>query len=182
MRFPAAWSRVKRPALSLLIAAHFATMMVWTWPRISGDNPIVRLISPHLRLLRLDQNWFMFAWPQTFGYHVVATIGFLDGTTLETVIPMRPEAGLWERYRLARSHHKWANAIALYDTDPNPHLWKDYARYLARMNARRGPVWVTLTCERSAFPPPFGAGPDHRPTTKNRYTYFTYRVTPENLR
>jgi len=168
-----------------VILFHLVVLAMWSWPTATLENPFLRFLEPYLRSTGLAQTWRMFAWPRIVNFYVEYTITYRDGTERHLFLPWKDRpAGFWQQYRQSRFSFKWADAVGHFRYAPYQSIWRDAAKYLARIHATdpaNPPVLVSLTCHWASIPPPQeGLGrPLPQPTFSK--TYYRYQVAPEDF-
>ena len=169
--------------ISAFILFHILAFVGWSVP---VNSPLVnafrQAIRPYMLWSGLFQAWDMFAPdPSRLNGYVEAEIDFRDGETRFWKAPRMDELGFIERYYRER-YRKFVNEHLRIDGDAA--LWPDAARHLARLyhsNPANPPVTVRLIRYWSVILPP-GPNAEYSAMPWERYTYFTYAVTPEDLR
>jgi hypothetical protein len=145
-----------------------------------GD--IKDLLRPYLSSVGLIQNWAMFApEPLSLNVYVEAQITYRSGRTVEWMFPRPQDFGYAERYLKERQRKFVSDALRL---DVYAALWPGAARYVARLNntdPTNPPVAVKFIRHWSKIllPEP---GQPHKQEPEHSYAFFTYAVTPEDLR
>lgn len=139
-------------------------------------------LAPYATVAGLRLSWSMFAPnPSHDNSYIDAEISYRNGRKHIWSFPQMQELGYAERYRKQR-YSRFATENLWLKT--NAGLWRDAARYIARLNTdpSNPPQTVKLVhywSEIAPVPPP---GEVPLPDSWNREVFFIYTVEPGDLR
>jgi hypothetical protein len=174
---PDEWSR-REVVISGFILFHIIALVLWCFGLERPRTRVGKGLDVYMVYSGLSQGWAMFAPnPTSLNSHVEAEITYQNGRVRVWRFPRPEEIGYFERMFTER-FRKWANDRLRMDA--NAALWPDAARYIARLNddPTNRPVTVALVRYWSQIGPPGSKQPEPWQHT----TFFTYTVTPADLR
>lgn len=134
------WQRV---ALSVLVTAIVAMVLISNLPASPLQSRLARKASPVLVATGLDQDWAVFAPPRhtSIGFYATATTD--SGQQVRWDVPSGGSAvGAYWDYR-------WRKLVEHVDADAGAALWRPFARYIARDLSKRGLAVTSVTLVRT---------------------------------
>jgi hypothetical protein len=184
--------KLNRLAISLFILGNLIAMVAGSIP---ADFYIVKIlrakalmtfldtkISPYASHMGVTQRWMMFAPnPGRHNTYIDAEITYRNGRKKIWTFPQMQDLGYTERYAKER-YRKFANERLW--SKSNAALWPNAARYIARLNADplNPPATVKLAHYWSLIPSPSETGEEPEPGRWQRDVFYTFTVSPGDLR
>ena len=178
----------RRLSLNLFVIFHLSVLFVCGMP---GTFPLkekaAQFLRPYALRMGLWQSWDMFApEPLTLNAYLEAEVEFSDGSTRIWTFPRVSEMGVIDKM-INERYRKWAvDNIRL---DKHSLFWADTARYVARKtNTVPGNppqkvflwrYWHPIEAPQRKYVP---AGYRARAGQFQKYKFFSYRVTAEDVR
>ena len=163
------YTPVVRAVASVLLLLFGGAVVVWNLPGSEIQRRGVRLARPGLVTVGADQTWSVFAPdPRRVTYAFEARLSYEDGSSSVYRVPLgKPWVGEYRRYR-------WQKVMEAVVSDSNPHLWPDFAAWVARNRAVSGRSVASVALVRRWYDllPP---GPGPARSDWREYTFFTWR-------
>lgn len=176
--------RVARaPAVLLFILFHTLALVVWISPPFPLHSSLfVPLIRPYVCYFGFWNQWLMFSHPKTFNIYLTANVSFDDGRVVVWNFPRMEKLDVVSRALQAR-YRQWAHDYV--NEGEYTLVRSDACRFIARQvsdaKASSRPVRVELIRHWTWIQPPFDATKTV-PEGQFDYSFFSYDVTPEDLK
>lgn len=174
------WRALRVPVISLFILFHTCALVLW----ISAPFPfywsMVSIIRPYVCYFGFWNQWQMFAHPKAFNIHLTANVTLADGQVVNWDFPRMEKLDYIGRAFKGR-YRGWAHEYV--NEERNASVRPEACRFIARRvnDAANPPIMVQLVRHWSWIQPPPGMG-DARPQGEFAYLFYTYDVSPEDLR
>jgi hypothetical protein len=151
--------RLKKAVIHILVGAHLAAVICWSFLPANGGSPLGRVLRPRLAHYMLPtgfwQTWDMFGNSPLSNNYLEAEVTFADGSRATWPFPRVERLPYFQRYRAER-YRKWATERVIAAGDPSAVVVEAAAKFAARQVERPGnPARkVELIRYRSQTPPP----------------------------
>lgn len=175
------WSRIRKPLISIFLIFHCSAVAIWLIPASTPQKLVKKIVAPYMYYFGLWQYWCVFApEPKTYNVFITALIRYKDGTESIWEVPRAEKMGYIERGFKER-YRKWANE-SIYDPKYK-RSWPDAARWIARNHSKPGkvPESVSLIRHWAYIPSPEEGLGKPSPEPNEQFTFYEYRVKPEDL-
>lgn len=167
---------------SVAIGAYIFSLCLMLLPSWAPRNLLIQPVQPFLGAFGLWQAWNVFS-PEIRkeNYHLIALIGFKDGSMAVWDFPRQENATGIEQLR-AQRFRKWAQDRVKNNTFGL--VMPDTARYLARLhnNKTNPPTTITISLLSANIPEPKEGSQAALPPHSFRSNLFTYSVKNEDLK
>lgn len=172
--------KLRQIVISLFIVFYIAAITLWISPWSRAKQLLLEPVSDQIYFMGVWQGFGVFAPdPRTNNIRIYATITFDDGSSKIWHYPSMEKLGYLERY--CREHYRKFGNDCLNSTEL---LWRDFARFVARKHDSKSkhPRTVALVRTWSETLPIEEGLAKPNPDQSNRYQFYLYRVTAEDLK
>jgi len=175
-----AWNAIRVPIISLFILFHTTALVLWIAPPFPLYWSLVPIISPYICYFGFWNQWQMFAHPKKWNIYLTANVELADGRFVVWNFPRMENLDYVQRAFKGR-YRGWAHDYV--NEEQHPFVRPEACRFIARSihNATTQPVRVQLVRHWTWIQPPPGLG-EAQPQGESEYAFFTYDVTPEDLK
>jgi len=170
----------------LFVAIYFSIAVITLLPKSPLQSRLIVLVSPIAQAFNLTQNWKLFSPDlREINFCSHAVIEFADGTTKLYEFPRLEQMGNFDAYRRQKLCKLFQDSMPWPDFSL---FWADVGRFIARANLDQtdpanAPVQVSLAyywvpvSDMDHFEKQSDLKEPNR-----RFTFFVYRVKPEDLK
>lgn len=186
----------------LFVSIYFSTAVITLLPKSPLQSRLIALVSPLTQAFNLSQNWKLFSPDlREINFCSHAVVEFADGTTKLYEFPRLEQMGIFDAYRRQKLCKLFQDSMPWPDFSL---FWADVGRFIARANFDRSdlsdrsdqsdrsdrsdsvlntPVQVSLSYNWVPVSDMdhFEKQPDLKEPNR-RFTFFVYRVKPEDLK
>ncbi|MCC7529862.1 MAG: hypothetical protein IT342_15170 [Candidatus Melainabacteria bacterium] len=182
-----------RLGVYLLVSIYFSIAVITLLPKSPLESRLIALVSPLTQALNLSQNWKLFSPDlREINFCSHAVVEFADGTTKLYEFPRLEQMSTFDAYRRQKLCKLFQDSMPWPDFSL---FWPDVGRFIARANFERSdlanqsdsasnlPVQVSLSYNWVPV-----SDMDHFEKQSDlkepnrRFTFFVYRVKPEDLK
>jgi hypothetical protein len=177
-----------RLGVYLFVAVYFSIAVITLLPKSPLQSRLIALVSPLTQAFNLTQNWKLFSPDlREINFCSHAVVEFADGTTKLYEFPRLEQMGTFDAYKRQKLCKLFQDSMPWPDFSV---FWPDVGRFIARANFDRSdqsvsnpPVQVSLAYNWVPV-----SDMDHFEKQSDlkepnrRFTFFVYRVKPEDLK
>lgn len=186
---PSFWYQIRKPVLSVILALLCLALLIVYSPPSPFTESFIRLVKPALGYVGLCYAFRPFTPdPRPYDDTFSAVVGLSDGRSRTWVFPnmldLKPGeiSGHLKCLRASWHLHLWD--CYCYRMSKDSELWKDAARYAARLyrNPDNPPILVSLYSEHRPISLPGTNGKEIESIGMTKTNFYKYSVQAEDLK